>query len=82
MENKWTTLRIIYNIVKDNPYPTTTLLPTNELILRQNFPWDELVTHLNELQADGFVTLKQLSVTVISITEKGLQTVADITPLV
>jgi len=52
MENKWTTLRTIYNIVKDNPYPTTTLLPTNELILLQNFPWDEAVTHLNELQAD------------------------------
>lgn len=82
MENKWVTLQAIYNIIKDDPHPTNSLLPTNDLILRQNFPWDEVVSHLNELQADGLVTLKQLSVAVISITEKGLQFLADITPVV
>ena len=47
MENKLVTLQTIYNIVKDNPHPTTSLLQSNELILRQNFPWDEVVNHLS-----------------------------------
>jgi len=82
MENKWVTLKAIYDIIKDDPHPTNSLLPTNELILKQNFPWDEVVTHLNELRADGLVTIKQLSVAVISITEDGLQALADINSLV
>jgi hypothetical protein len=72
MENKLLTLRTIYNIVvKDNPYPTTSLLPTSELILHQNFPWDEVVNHLKECQAEGYVIMKQLSVAAISNTDKG-----------
>ena len=73
MENKLLTLHTIYDLVKDNPHPTTSLLQSNELILRQNFPWDEVVKHLNELQAEGLVIMKQLSVAAISITDKGLQ---------
>jgi predicted transcriptional regulator len=80
MENKLITLQTIYNIVKDNPHPTNSLLPTNELILRQNFPWDEVVNHLKELQAEGYVIMKQLSVAVISITDKGLQYLAEMIP--
>ena len=73
MENKLVTLQTIYNMVKDNPHPTTSLLQSNELVLRQNFPWDEVVNHLNELQAEGLVIMKQLSIAAISITDKGLQ---------
>jgi len=82
MENKWATLQAIYNIVKDNPHPTTLLLPTNELILRQNLPWDEVVNHLKELQEEGYITMRQLSVAVISITDKGLQIVTRLTPAI
>ena len=82
MENKWATLQAIYNIVKDNPHPTTLLLPTNELILRQNLPWDEVVSHLKELQEEGYITMRQLSVAVISITDKGLQIVTGLTPAI
>jgi len=82
MENKWATLQAIYNIVKDNPHPTTLLLPTNELILRQNLPWDEVVNHLKELQEEGYITMRQLSVAVISITDKGLQIVTGLTPAI
>jgi predicted transcriptional regulator len=73
MENKLLTLLTIYDLVGNNPHPTTSLLLSNELILRQNFPWDEVVNHLNELEAEGLVIMKQLSVAAISITEKGLQ---------
>ena len=82
MDNKLLTLHTIYNLVKDNPRPTASLLPTNELILRQNFPWDEVVNHLNELQAEGYVTMKQLSVAAVSITEKGLQHMLELMPVI
>lgn len=82
MENKLLTLHTIYDLVKDNPHPTTSLLQSNELILRQNFPWDEVVNHLNELQAEGLVIMKQLSVAAISITDKGLQYMLELTPVI
>jgi|GEM_PF-5961537 predicted transcriptional regulator len=82
MEDKWATLHAIYKIIRDNPNPVTSLLPTNELILRQNLPWDELVNHLKELQDEGYITMRQLSVAVISITDKGLQIVTGLTPAI
>ena len=82
MEKKLQTLHTIYNIVKNNPHPTTSLLQSNELILRQNFPWDEMVTHLNELQADGLVIMKQLSVAAISITDKGVKYILELMPVI
>jgi predicted transcriptional regulator len=82
MENKFLTLQTIYNMVKNNPHPTTSLLQSNELILRQNFPWDEVVNHLNELQAEGLVIMKQLSVAAISITDKGLQYMRELKPVI
>jgi len=82
MENKLLTLHTIYDLVKDNPHPTTSLLQSNELILRQNFPWDEVVNHLNYLQAEGLVIMTQLSVAAISITDKGLQYMLELTPVI
>ena len=73
METKWTTLSAIYSIVKDYPNPTATLLHINELLLNQSLPWDQVVDHLKELQKEEFVTMKQLSVAAISLTEKGMQ---------
>jgi hypothetical protein len=77
METKWTTLSAIYSIVKDNPHPTTTLLHINELILNQSLPWDQVVDHLKELQKEDYITMKQLSVALISITSKALQYFAE-----
>jgi Mn-dependent DtxR family transcriptional regulator len=82
MENKLLTLHTIYDLVRNNPHPTTSLLLSNELILRQSFPWDEVVNHLNELQAEGLVIMKQLSIAAISITEKGLQYVRELMPVI
>jgi hypothetical protein len=82
MENKLLTLHTIYDLVKDNPHPTTSLLQSNELILRQNFPWDEVVNHLNDLRAEGLVIMTQLSVAAIPITDKGLQYMLELTPVI
>ena len=72
MEAKIQTLHIVYNLVKGNPHPTTSVLQSSELILRENSPWDEVVRNLNGLQASGFIITKQLSTIVISISDKGL----------
>lgn len=73
MENKWQTLQVIYDLVKNDNNPTKSIIHSNVIIARQNFPWDEIVQHLNELQEDGFVILTQLSTAVVSVTEKGFQ---------
>jgi Mn-dependent DtxR family transcriptional regulator len=80
METKLLTLQAIYDLVKDNPHPATTMVQTSELILKQNFPWDEVSGNLQELQADGFVSLKQLSTAAIFLTEKGLQYIFELFP--
>ena len=72
METKVETLYHIYSIVRENPKPTNSFLPTSELILRQNCPWDEVVANLKELQSDGYINMNQLSTVLISITDKGL----------
>jgi len=72
MDTKIETLYNIYSIVKSNPHPTTSMLQTSELILRQSCPWDEVVKNLNELQSEGYINMNQLSTVLISITAKGL----------
>ena len=72
MESKYQTLLIIYELIKHEPNPPLIMLQPGQIIIRQNFPWDEIVNHLHELQSEGLVTIKQLSTAAISITAKGL----------
>ena len=71
MENKYLTLQTIFDLVKNDANPTMGIIKPAEIITRQNFPWDEIVIHLNELQGEGLVNIKQVSTPVISITDKG-----------
>ena len=71
MENKYLTLQTIFDLVKNDANPTMGIIKPAEIITRQNFPWDEIVIHLNELQGEGLVNIKQVSTAVISITDKG-----------
>lgn len=73
MEPKFETLNIVYELIKEKQDPTQTVLTINELLLHQNRPWDELVFHLEELNKEGCIILHQLSVAVVSITNKGLE---------
>jgi hypothetical protein len=49
MENKYITLQTIYDIVKNDAHPTSTIVFPNEVIVRQNFPWDESIKYIDEL---------------------------------
>jgi len=70
--DKFQTLHAIFNLVKEHPAHTTPLLQTNELLLRQDLPWDEVSRHLGELQEEGFIVLRQSPASVISLTAKGI----------
>ena len=77
MEPKFETLHLIYELIKEKTDPTKTVLTINELLLHQNRPWDELVSHLEELNREGSILLHQLSVAVVSITSRGLEIAMD-----
>jgi len=73
MENKYITLQTIYDIVKNDAHPTSTIVFPNEVIVRQNFPWDESIKYLDELCSENMVEIIQLSPAVIYLTDKGFQ---------
>jgi predicted transcriptional regulator len=73
MDNKYVTLQTIYEIVKSNSHPTSTIVYPNEVIVRQNFPWDESIKYIDELCSENLVEVIQLSPAVIYLTDKGFQ---------
>lgn len=81
MENKYLTLQTIFELVKNDANPTLSIVHPNEIIVRQNLPWDEIVNHLAELQAEGHIIIKQLSTAGIFITHIGFQFIASLPSL-
>jgi predicted transcriptional regulator len=73
MENKYSTLYTIYELVKNESDPTAVILHTAEIIIRQHLPWNEIGQHLNELREEGLIEIRQLNTAVIYITTKGLR---------
>lgn len=73
MQNKYQTLQTIYELVKNDANPTSSVIYPNEIIVRQNFPWDESVKHLAELKSENLINILQHSPAVIFITEQGFQ---------
>ncbi len=73
MQNKYLTLQTIYELVKNDAHPTSSVLHPNEIIVRQQFPWDESVKHLDELQSENLINILQHSPAIIFITELGFQ---------
>jgi predicted transcriptional regulator len=73
MENKYHTLQTIYDLVKNDAHPTSSVVHPNEIIVRQNFPWDESVKYLDELKSENLVQILQLSPAMVFITDKGFQ---------
>ena len=73
MENKYHTLQTIYELVKNDAHPTSSVIYPNEIIVRQNIPWDESVKHLDELKSERLIDMIQHSPAVILLTELGFQ---------
>ncbi|HPG11415.1 MAG TPA: hypothetical protein PLU37_07795 [Chitinophagaceae bacterium] len=73
MKNRYFTLQTIYELVKNDAHPTTSVIYPNEIIVRQSYPWDEIVKYLNELKAENLIEILQHSPAIINLTEAGLQ---------
>ncbi|HRX95236.1 MAG TPA: hypothetical protein P5158_14000 [Chitinophagaceae bacterium] len=61
MKNRYFTLQTIYELVKNDAHPTTSVIYPNEIIVRQSYPWDEIVKYLNELKAENLIEILQHS---------------------
>ncbi|RYY21928.1 MAG: hypothetical protein EOO04_17105 [Chitinophagaceae bacterium] len=72
MEQHYNTLQTIYNIVKDDSQPHTYPCTTREIIVRQLFGWDDIRLHLDLLEAEGLITVRQLGTVAICITPAGV----------
>lgn len=73
MLERYQTLRTIYELVKNDDQPMLSNVNPREIILRQQFGWDVIVTHLHELKQEGFVEILQLNIAQIYLTGKGLE---------
>ena len=73
MENKYNTLQTIFELVKNDPHPTSSVIHPNEIIVRQQYPWDDIIKYLNELKSEKLIDILLHSPAVIFITDAGLQ---------
>ena len=78
MEAKLRTLQSLYNIVKDDPDPTTYPCSFRELIIKGRSDASILHEHLEQLSAEGFTIVKKLDQLVICITPKGIQIIKEL----
>ena len=73
MDHPYSTLQTIYNIVKDDPDPTSYPCKPAQIIVRQFLPWDTILEHIHQLTREGLVELQQQErFTLVKITQKGL----------
>jgi len=72
MREKYQTLQTIYELVKRDEHPASCAVNPREIILRLDFGWDIIVSHLYELKEEGLVDMLQLNIAQISLTSKGL----------
>jgi len=78
MENKYQTLQVIYELVKNDGKPSMSNILPNEIISRQRLPWDQIVDHLHALTNEEYIVMKQSSPAVITITDKGFQHIVSL----
>jgi len=73
METQYATLQTVFDLVKEEVSPTQYPCALNQVLVRQNQPWDVLLSHLQLLAAEELVQLRLVGTLLISITDKGIQ---------
>lgn len=73
MDYCYRVLKIVYEIVKHDPHPTSYLCKPREIILRIHEDWSFIYEQLQLLQVNGFVECRQMDTLVISITQNGIE---------
>lgn len=73
METRYATLKTVFDLVKEEVSPTHYPCAINQVLVRQNQPWDVLLNHLQLLADEDLVQLRQIGTLQISITDKGIK---------
>ena len=73
MDPHYKTLTTIFTITKDDPQPTTYKCRPRDLILRQFQDWSIIQQHIEQLEAEGLVLMRQEDTLVIQITADGIE---------
>ena len=73
MENRFQTLQLLANLVKDIPQPTNYQCLPRQLILLSSFDWATIYAHLLELEKEKLVQIVQADNIQFSITQKGIE---------
>lgn len=77
MEIRFETLRILATLVSDAPQPTQYQCLPRQLILLSSYDWTTIYSHLLELEKEGFVQIGQADNIQFSITQAGMELVAN-----
>jgi hypothetical protein len=74
MDSHYSTLRTIYEIVKDDPDPTSYPCKPAQIIVRQFLPWDTILVNIRKLDEEGMVSLQQYDrFTIVRLTALGMK---------
>lgn len=77
MDPRYKTLTTIFTITKDDPQPTTYKCRPRDLILRQFQDWSVIQQHIQQLEAEGLVIMRQEDTLVIQITPMGIEKIVE-----
>jgi DNA-binding MarR family transcriptional regulator len=77
MQDHYSLLHTIYEIVKNDPQPERYSCKPRELILRRMQEWSDIQQQLHQLEKEGLVTTEQQETMVIRITNMGLSLVKE-----
>lgn len=77
MQDHYSLLHTIYEIVKNDPQPERYSCKPRELILRRMQEWSDIQQQLKQLETEGHVTTEQQETMVIRITHAGLALVKE-----
>jgi hypothetical protein len=72
MELQYSTLKTIYEIVKNESNPISYACFPNQIIIRQSQAWDNILQQLYALADEGLITIQQPGTT-ICITANGIK---------
>lgn len=64
-------LQLIYSIVKDDSHPLKCKVHPRDLILRSMQDWSLILSSLKILEEEELITMKQLEVLQIALTQRG-----------
>jgi DNA-binding MarR family transcriptional regulator len=83
MEQRYQTLKTVYEIAKNDPNPTTYLCRPREIILRLFLDWDIIQQHLKSLEEEGLITTRKFVDTIVfSITAEGIEKTVQLNSLI